>query len=101
MLKFILFKVNFFKIFQNNLFIDFFIKYTFELLLKNTFIYSAIFFGEKFIIEYWTKKIIESYIFYFNQQTNFFIFKNSFFFIFNLSLIFLFLSLINIIVIII
>ena len=98
MLKFIFFKNSFFKAVQNNLFLDYLIKKISEILVKNLYIYTAIFFGEKYVIEHFTKKIIETYIFHFNQQTNFFTFFYSYFFIFNISMIFLIISLINIII---
>ncbi len=96
MLNFYFFNWTFFKFCQNGLYFDYFIKKSLEILVKNVFIYSAIFFGEKFIIEYFTKKVIESYIFYGNQNFNFFIFYHSFFFIFNISIVCLVISIVNI-----
>ena len=98
MLKSFFFKSDFFRACQNNFYIDYFIKKIIEIFVRNIFIYSAIFFGEKYIIEHFTKKIIEAYIFHLNQKTNFFIFHHSYFFTFNISMIFLIISIINIII---
>lgn len=98
MLIFYFFSWNFFKSCQNNLYVDFLLKKIAEIFVKNIFIYSAIFFGEKFLIEYFTKKIIESYVFFNNQNFNFFTFYHSFFFLFNISIFCLLISLINIVI---
>ena len=42
---------------------DFFFKKLCEVFVKNVFIYTALFFGEKYFIEVLTKKIIDRYIF--------------------------------------
>ena len=48
---------------QSGFYIDFFLKKLCEVFIKNIFIYSALFFGEKYFIEVLTKKIIDKYIF--------------------------------------
>ena len=95
MLNNYIFSFFFFKFVQNGFYIDFFIKKVIEIFCRNIFIYSSQFFGEKFIIEYYTKKIIESYIFYLNQKYSIFIFYYSYFFIYNLTLLFILFSFIN------
>jgi len=42
---------------------DFFLKKCCEVFIKNVFIYTSQFFGEKYFIEVLTKKIIDKYIF--------------------------------------
>jgi hypothetical protein len=53
---------------QSGFYFDFFLKKVGEIFLKNVFIYSALFFGEKYIIEVLTKKIIDNYIFFNNSN---------------------------------
>ncbi len=67
MLKNNLIKFKFFKFVQSGFYIDFIIKKISEMFIRNVFIYSSIFFGEKFIIEYLTKKTIDSFIFNSNR----------------------------------
>lgn len=90
-----IFSLNFFRFIQNGMYVDFFIKKFTEIFCRNVFIYSAQFFGEKYIIEYYTKKIIENYVFNLNQKYNIFIFYYSYFFVYNLSVLFIFFSIIN------
>lgn len=63
--KLILFK--FFKFVQSGFYIDFIFKKLSEIFIRNIFIYSSTFFGEKFMIEYLTKKTIDSFIFNSNK----------------------------------
>ncbi len=67
MLKNSLIKFKFFKFVQSGFYIDFIIKKISEMFIRNIFIYSSIFFGEKFMIEYLTKKTIDSFIFNSNR----------------------------------
>ena len=60
MLKFMGIKIQFFKFIQNGFYLDFFIKKLAEIFVRNYFIYTAQFFGEKYIIEFLTKKTIDS-----------------------------------------
>lgn len=48
---------------QSGFYMDFFFKKLCEVFVKNVFIYTALFFGEKYFIEVLTKKIIDRYIF--------------------------------------
>lgn len=77
--KFLTFR--FFRFSQNNFYIDFFLKKLIEIFVKNFFIFSAHYFGEKYIIEFLTKKIIDSYLFNINRFVGFFELFFSYFFI--------------------
>ncbi len=68
MLKNNIFKFKFFRFIQSGLYIDFILKNFIEIFLKNFLVYSSIFFGEKFLIEFLTKKIIDNIIFNFNKK---------------------------------
>jgi hypothetical protein len=57
-----LFNQRFILLIQSGFYIDFFLKKICEVFIKNIFIYSSQFFGEKYIIEVLTKKIIDKYI---------------------------------------
>jgi len=48
---------------QSGMYFDYFYKKISEVFVRNIFIYMAQFFGEKFMIEFWTKKFIDSIIF--------------------------------------
>lgn len=67
--KLILFK--FFRFIQAGFYFDFIFKKLSEIIMRNIFIYSAIFFGEKYMIEFITKKTIDSFIFNSNRKFNF------------------------------
>lgn len=67
MLKNKLIKFKFFRFVQSGFYMDFVIKKLAEMFMRNVFIYSAIFFGEKFMIEYLTKKTIDSFLFNSNK----------------------------------
>ena len=92
MLKFMGITIQFFKFIQNGFYLDFFIKKIAEIFVRNYFIYTAQFFGEKYIIEFLTKKTIDSWIFNKNKIFGFFEFTNSFFFIQFISFLFFFIS---------
>lgn len=82
--KLILFK--FFRFIQAGFYFDFIFKKLSEIIMRNMFIYSAIFFGEKYMIEFITKKTIDSFIF--NSNRNFtFNFSESKYFIQIISII--------------
>nr|NP_149364.1 ymf57 [Tetrahymena thermophila]7TGH_5B Chain 5B, Ymf57 [Tetrahymena thermophila]8B6F_BY Chain BY, Ymf57 [Tetrahymena thermophila SB210]8BQS_BY Chain BY, Ymf57 [Tetrahymena thermophila SB210]8GYM_5B Chain 5B, Ymf57 [Tetrahymena thermophila SB210]8GYM_5b Chain 5b, Ymf57 [Tetrahymena thermophila SB210]8GZU_5B Chain 5B, Ymf57 [Tetrahymena thermophila SB210]8GZU_5b Chain 5b, Ymf57 [Tetrahymena thermophila SB210]AAK77561.1 ymf57 [Tetrahymena thermophila] len=70
MLKNKLIKFKFFRFVQSGFYVDFIFKKFSEMFIRNIFIYSSIFFGEKFMIEYLTKKTIDSFIFN-NNRFNF------------------------------
>lgn len=48
---------------QSGFYIDFFLKKFAEVFIRNIFIYSSLFFGEKYMIEYLTKKIVDNFIY--------------------------------------
>ena len=82
---------------QSGFYIDFFLKNVAEIVIRNVLIYSGQFFCEKYMIEFFTKKIFSNFIYYFNQinkSTNF----NFISFFFQVATIILYVgSLINII----
>lgn len=96
MLKNIIFTFKFFRFIQTGLYLDYFFKKVIEIVLKNYIVLTAQFFGEKYIIEFLTKKVIDSWFFNNNKfiglfeltQTNFFIQFISFLFFFLSLLIF-------------
>jgi hypothetical protein len=67
---------------QSNFYIDFFLKKLCEVFIRNTLIYSAQFFGEKYIIEVLTKKIIDSFLYTSNKFFNIYTFNYNLFFYF-------------------
>nr|YP_004841709.1 Ymf57 [Ichthyophthirius multifiliis]AEL89251.1 Ymf57 [Ichthyophthirius multifiliis] len=67
MLKTYLISFRFFKYIQTGFLLDFFFKKLSEMIIKNIFIYSSLFFGEKYIIEFLTKKIINNLLFNFSK----------------------------------
>lgn len=67
MLKNKLINFKFFKFVQSGFYIDFIFKKLSEMFIRNVFIYSSLFFGEKYMIEYLTKKTIDSFIFNSNK----------------------------------
>jgi hypothetical protein len=52
---------------QSGFYFDFVYKKFAEIFVRNFFIYTAQFFGEKYMIEGWTKKIFEKCIYYLNK----------------------------------
>ena len=97
MLKNSIFTFRFFKFIQSGMYVDFFLKKIIESYVRNSLIYSAQFFGEKYIIEYLTKKIIDSVIF--NSNKIFFLIDliYSYYFIQIVSIILYFITILNII----
>nr|QBI37871.1 Ymf57 [Tetrahymena rostrata]QGS65247.1 Ymf57 [Tetrahymena rostrata] len=79
MLKNKLIKFKFFKFIQSGFYLDFIIKNFSEMFMRNIFIYSSIFFGEKFMIEYLTKKTIDSFIFNSNKINFLQLFESKYF----------------------
>lgn len=74
-------KFSFFRFIQSGFYIDFIVKQFCEAFVRNFFIYTPLFFGEKFIVEYITKKTVESFIFNFNNLFNYLDLDYSYFFI--------------------
>jgi hypothetical protein len=92
MLKNLIFKFQFFRFIQTGLFIDFFLKKLIEIFVKNYLVLTAQFFGEKYVIEIITKKIIDSWFFNNNKFFGLFELFNSSFFVQFISFAFFFLS---------
>ena len=89
MLNSFIFSFKFLRFIQTGLYFDFILKNFIEIFVRNIFIYSFYFFGEKYMIEFLTKKIIDAYIFNLNRYIGFFEFFYSYFFIQIISCIFL------------
>ncbi len=97
MLKFDIFTFRFFRFIQSGLYVDFFFKKISETFVRNFFIYSAHYFGEKYMIEYLTKKIIDSSIFNTNRLIGLTELFYSYYFIQLISIFFYLLTLLNLI----
>jgi hypothetical protein len=98
MLKSFLFTFKFHRFCQSGLYLDFFIKKLSEIFVRNVFIYGALFFGEKYMIELLTKKIFNIFVLTFNKKFSFFKLSYSMFFINVLSILFYSVSLLLIII---
>ena len=81
MLNFFFTSFNFQRFCQSGLYLDFFVKKISEVFVRNVYIYSAQFFGEKYVIEELTKKIFKKIIIYGNKKSVFNKFLYSHFFI--------------------
>jgi len=68
MLFFYFFTFTFFREVQSGFYLDFFFKKLCELFLRNVFVYTALFFGEKYMIEVLTKKVVDNFVFITNTQ---------------------------------
>lgn len=51
---------------QSGMYFDYVIKKIAEIFVRNVLIYSATFFGEKFVIEFISKKTVDNLTFFFN-----------------------------------
>jgi hypothetical protein len=52
---------------QSGFYIDFFLKKLAEIFIRNIFVFAALFFGEKYMIEHLTKKTVDSFIYNSNK----------------------------------
>jgi len=86
---------NFYKSVQSGLYMDFLLKQFCEIFIRNFFIYTPLFFGEKFLIEYFTKKLVDTFIFKLNTVINYLELDYSYFFINIISFFLYLLSAIN------
>ena len=84
---------------QSGCYFDFFYKKFSEVFIRNVFIYSSQFLGEKYMIEVLTKKIIDSFIFNFNKYIGWDNLKYFNFFFNFMVVFFYFFSFINILII--
>lgn len=91
-------KFEFFRFSQAGYYFDFFFKKISEIFVRNIFIYTSLFFGEKYIIEVFTKKIIVKTIYKSNNLWSWNQLYYSIFFIQLLSFIFYSLGLLNIVI---
>ena len=71
---------KFLNFFKSGFYIDYFIKKCVEIFIKNILIFSSLFFGEKFFIEFLTKKTIDNLILNLNKTKFSSFFINYFFF---------------------
>jgi len=67
MLDIFFIKFSFHRFCQSGCYFDFFYKKISEVFVRNFFIYSAQFLGEKYMIEYLTKNIFNKSIFFLNK----------------------------------
>ena len=72
---------------QSGFFIDYIFKKFAEVFIRNIFIYAALFFGEKYMIEFLTKKTIDNFIFNSNKYFGWSFLNFSWFFYFSLSIV--------------
>ncbi len=69
MLKNYFIKYYNFRFIQTGFLLDFFIKKISEIFIRNIFIYSSLLFGEKYIIEYITRKFINNILYNLNKDS--------------------------------
>lgn len=86
---------NFLKCVKNNLYIDYFVKKITEIFLKNYLVLTPMFFGEKYLIEIFTKKFTNTLLFNFFNIFKYKNYSNSYFFSNILTLFFYFLFICN------
>lgn len=79
MLDFFFLKKNLFNFFQSGLYIDYILKKVAEVFTRNVLIYTGLFFCEKFVIEFFTKKIVDNLLFISRFFQSPFFFFESFF----------------------
>lgn len=82
---------------QSGCYFDFFYKNLCEIFVRNVFIYTSQFFGEKYMIEGWTKKIFENCVFYLNSLIGWSYLTYFNFFLQIISFLFYFITLFNLI----
>ncbi len=84
---------------QSGCYFDFFYKKLSEVFIRNVFVYSSQFLGEKYMIEVLTKKIIDKFIFVFNRYIGWNNLKYFNFFFNFLVVFFYFVAFINLLII--
>jgi len=72
---------------QSGFYIDFFLKKLGEVFIRNIFVYASLFFGEKYMIEYITKKTIDSFIYNSNKFLGWTVLNYTWFFYVTLSIV--------------
>jgi len=83
---------------QAGFFIDFVLKKLVDVFVRNVFIFGALFFGEKYMIEYITKRIVDNLIFVSNKRLGFTNLNYGTFFITFVGLLFYVLGFLNLLV---
>lgn len=71
MLKFPQKKTKWFGKAQSGFYIDFFLKKLADIFVRNVFIFSSLFFGEKYMIERITRKVFDFFLFNSNKKIGF------------------------------
>lgn len=99
MLKNIAISFKFLRFIQTGLYIDFFFKKIIEIFVRNSLIYSSLFFGEKYMIEFFTKKIIDNGISVINKNISILELFHSYYFVQLLGFIFYSLTFTNLTII--
>ena len=88
MLKYPLLKKSFYIKAKSGFYFDFFTKKVLEVFIRNFLIYSALFFGEKFLIEFLTKKLLTKLVDNSNKVVGWSILNQKLFFVQTLIVIF-------------
>ena len=86
---------------QSGFYFDFFLKKFAEIFVRNIFVYAALFFGEKYMIEHLTKKTVDNFIFSSNKFLGWTVLNFMWFFYTVLTIVIYLLLLINILLLII
>jgi hypothetical protein len=81
---------------QSGFYFDFIFKKLGEVFIRNVFVYAALFFGEKYMIEHLTKKIVDNFIFNSNKFFGWTYLNFMWFFYFTVIIVLYLLVLINI-----
>lgn len=97
MLKSIFFTFKFHRFCQSGFYFDFFYKKLSEVFVRNVFVYASLFFGEKFMIEVLTKKLIDRFLFNNNKFIGWSKLFYSWFFVQFIYILFYFFCLVNLI----
>jgi hypothetical protein len=82
---------------QSGFYIDFILKKLSEVFIRNVFVYAALFFGEKYMIEHLTKKVVDSFIYNSNKFVGWTTLNYMWFFYITLSIVLYMLLLLNLI----
>lgn len=82
---------------QSGMYVDFFFKKCAEIFIRNVLVYAAQFFGEKFMIEYWTKLVLVNVVFDINKFMSWTLLSHRWFFLQLVSVAINALAIINII----
>ncbi len=85
---------------QSGFYFDFMFKKFAEIFIRNVFVYASLFFGEKYMIEHLTKKVVDSFIFNSNKFLGWTNYNYMWFFYISMSIVLYSLLLINIFLII-